>query len=93
MSLPSYTFHCEDCGEFTLFLKTMSGNKENRDCPNCKKESQRVYMPPNLFSISKEVRTRIEKGMEPRRMTKEELGPRQPKRKQSLSNRPWQVGN
>ncbi|MFD0769265.1 zinc ribbon domain-containing protein [Bacillus sp. CGMCC 1.60114] len=91
--MPSYTFHCPDCGEFTLFFISMTGNKDKAVCPDCALESNRIYYAPNLFSYSKEIRTRIEKGMEPRRMTREELGPKQTTRKKVTANRPWQVGN
>ncbi|MGE8206865.1 FmdB family zinc ribbon protein [Heyndrickxia sp. NPDC080065] len=90
--MPSYTFHCNNCGEFTLFFSSMSGNKSHAKCPNCQLDSNRVYLPPNLYSYSQEIRTRIEKGMEPRIMTKEELGPKMIKRNSNLQ-RPWQVGN
>ena len=70
----------------------MSDYKGNVQCPDCQQVASRVYQPPNLYSYSKEVRTRVEKGMEPRRMTKEELGPKQIKRKTQIS-RPWQVGH
>lgn len=91
--MPSYTFQCPNCGEFTLFFKSMTGNRDQAACPDCQCESSRIYFAPNLFSYSKELRTRIEKGMEPRRMTREELGPKQVKRKKVTANRPWQVGN
>ncbi|MED3551998.1 FmdB family zinc ribbon protein [Cytobacillus praedii] len=90
--MPSYTFCCQNCGDFTLILKTMTGKKDRTECPDCLEESTRVYLPPNLFSYSKELRTRFEKGMEPRRMTREELGPKQ-KIKNKSASRPWQVGN
>ncbi|MED3573223.1 FmdB family zinc ribbon protein [Cytobacillus praedii] len=90
--MPSYTFCCQNCGDFTLILKTMTGKKDRAECPDCLEESTRVYLPPNLFSYSKELRTRFEKGMEPRRMTREELGPKQ-KIKNKSASRPWQVGN
>ncbi len=70
----------------------MTGKKDRAECPDCLEESTRVYLPPNLFSYSKELRTRFEKGMEPRRMTREELGPKQ-KIKNKSASRPWQVGN
>ncbi|MGG4267692.1 zinc ribbon domain-containing protein [Peribacillus simplex] len=89
--MPSYTFNCSQCGEFTLFFKSMADYKGTAQCPDCHQGASRVYQPPNLFSHSKEIRTRIERGMEPRRMTKEELGPKQSKRKPQVS-RPWQVG-
>ncbi|QQZ07606.1 zinc ribbon domain-containing protein [Heyndrickxia vini] len=90
--MPSYTFHCKTCGNFTLFFSTMKGNKSHANCPNCSLESNRVYYPPNLYSYSKELRTRIERGMEPRKMTIEELGPKRTKKSSNLQ-RPWQVGH
>ncbi|MEZ7171917.1 FmdB family zinc ribbon protein [Sporosarcina sp. OR05] len=89
--MPSYTFRCEDCGDFTLFFKSMSGNKETAECPHCHAVGSRVFLAPNLHKLSRAVSSRIEKGMEPQRMTRSELGPKQPKKKKKL-NRPWQVG-
>ena len=89
--MPSYTFRCKDCGEFTLFFKSMSGNKETIKCPDCSIEAKRVFLAPNLQSLSKELSSRIEKGMEPQRMTRKELGAKTPKKKATV-NRPWQVG-
>ncbi|KIL76275.1 zinc ribbon domain-containing protein [Bacillus badius] len=90
--MPSYTFNCSQCGEFTLFFTSAAGNRGAAQCPECQQESSRVYLPPYLFSYSKEVRTRVERGMEPRRVTREELGPKQRKVKPQVS-RPWQVGH
>lgn len=70
----------------------MSAYKGTVQCPECQQEASRIYRPPNLYSYSQEIRTRVEQGMEPRRMTKEELGPKQRKSKPKAS-RPWQVGN
>ncbi|MFD1205510.1 MULTISPECIES: zinc ribbon domain-containing protein [Sporosarcina] len=89
--MPSYTFRCKDCGEFTLFFKTMAGNKQKTECPNCNQQSTRVFLAPNLYSLSREVSSRIEKGMEPQRMTRAELCPKQLVKKSKV-NRPWQVG-
>ncbi|MFL0365015.1 FmdB family zinc ribbon protein [Pseudobacillus sp. 179-B 2D1 NHS] len=90
--MPSYTFKCNQCGEFTLFFKSMSSYKGTSLCPNCQQEASRIYLPPNLYAYSQEVRTRIERGMEPRRVTRDELGPRQ-RRKPPQVSRPWQVGH
>ncbi|MFK2825502.1 zinc ribbon domain-containing protein [Bacillus sp. B190/17] len=90
--MPSYTFNCSHCGEFTLYFKSMAGYKGEAQCPDCQGAATRVYLPPNLYSYSKELRTRIEKGMEPRRVTREELGPKQRRVKPQV-NRPWQVGH
>lgn len=89
--MPSYTFRCNDCGEFTLFFKSMAGNKEITSCPNCETESNRVYFAPNVYSLSRVLSSRIEKGMEPQIMSREELGTNK-QRKKASSNRPWQVG-
>lgn len=88
--MPNYTFRCEDCGNFTLFFKSMSGNKETAECPDCHSVSSRVYFAPNLHKLSRAVSSRIEKGMEPQRMTHAELGAKPAKKKKV--NRPWQVG-
>ncbi|MGM7635223.1 FmdB family zinc ribbon protein [Bacillus sp. Hm123] len=91
--MPSYTFRCQACGDFTLFFKSMSGSKGQADCPECENESVRVYAPPLVSTSSKELMNRIERGMEPQRMTREQLGPKQTKKKPQTANRPWQVGN
>lgn len=88
--MPTYTFNCNNCGDFTLFLKTMEGNRESIECPDCGLASKRVFLPPNLYTLPRSLSKRIEKGMEPRRMTREELGLKQPK-KSSIANRPWQA--
>lgn len=90
--MPNYTFRCENCGDFTLFLRSMEGNKGSADCPECGLEAKRVFMPPNLYSMPNALKSRIEKGMEPRRMTREELGTRMlPKKRSPVANRPWQA--
>ena len=89
--MPSYTFRCEDCGEFTLFFKSMAGNKEQAICPTCQLASNRVYRAPNTYTLSRALSSRIEKGMEPQIMSREELGTNKP-RKVASANRPWQVG-
>ncbi|HBZ09751.1 MAG TPA: zinc ribbon domain-containing protein [Bacillus bacterium] len=90
--MPSYTFRCDDCGEFTLFFRSMGGNKGSAVCPTCSEDSKRVFLPPNLYSMPHELRSRIEKGMEPRRMTREELGQKRiPKQRSSMASRPWQA--
>ncbi|MCM3456871.1 zinc ribbon domain-containing protein [Heyndrickxia oleronia] len=88
--MPNYTFHCKNCGQFTLSFKSTSGNKTQAVCPICQLDAKRVYFPPNLFSYSKELRSRIEKGMEPKRVKKEELGTKQIKKSANIQ-RPWQV--
>lgn len=70
-----------------LFLKSMDGNKGTAECPACSSESKRLFLPPNLYSMSYTLKSRIEKGMEPRRMTREELGTRRIPKKSRL----WQT--
>ncbi|VEF49484.1 putative regulatory protein, FmdB family [Bacillus freudenreichii] len=90
--MPSYTFRCNDCGEFTLFFKSMEKNLGSAECPSCSSESKRVFLPPNLYSMPHALKSRIEKGMEPRRMSREELGTRRlPKKRPAVANRPWQA--
>ncbi|MFB7157147.1 MULTISPECIES: zinc ribbon domain-containing protein [unclassified Lysinibacillus] len=89
--MPSYTFRCNDCGEFTLFFKSMAGNKDKSTCPICQLESNRVYFAPNVYSLSRALSSQIEKGMEPQIMSREELGANKP-RKKAGANRPWQFG-
>ena len=91
--MPSYTFYCNDCGEFTLFFQSMSGNRERAHCPACEKDSKRVYFAPNLASMPNSLKNRIEKGMEPRKMTRDELNTNPKIRKKPTTNRPWQMGS
>ena len=71
----------------------MSGNREMANCPECGQESMRIFYAPHIPSMSKQLKNRIEKGMEPRRMTREELNTKQQIRKKPAVNRPWQVGS
>lgn len=89
--MPSYTFCCNDCGEFTLVFRNTEGNRMSAVCPECGLTGKRVFLPPNLYSMSQILKTRIEKGMEPRRMNRKELGPRLPKKRSPAAQRPWQA--
>ncbi|MBM7715807.1 zinc ribbon domain-containing protein [Siminovitchia sp. FSL H7-0308] len=89
--MPSYTFRCNDCGEFTLVFRNMEGNRGSAGCPECGMLAKRVFLPPNLYSMPQVLKTRIENGMEPRRMSRKELGPSIPRKRTPSINRPWQV--
>jgi hypothetical protein len=68
----------------------MAGQKAYSSCPQCDKQSKRVFKPAGIFKMDQKVKNRIEKGMEPRVMSKasitgKKLG------NPSVTSRPWQV--
>lgn len=94
--MANYTFHCEDCGEFTEWHRSTKGNKQFSNCPNCKARAKRVFMPPITFRMDSRLKSTIAEGMEPKLMTKDELPKVSLKnvtRKRPQKLRPWQAGN
>lgn len=89
--MANYTFCCENCGEFTLWYKEMKGDKLENECPDCKRKSKRLFKPPMTFHMDNRVKSRIERGLEPRVVNKRDL-PEKQKRKSNVS-RPWQAGH
>lgn len=85
-----YSFNCPKCGEFTEWHTSMAGQKTYSSCPQCNKQSKRVFKPAGTFKMDQKVIKRIEKGMEPRVVNKasitgKKLG------STSVKSRPWQV--
>lgn len=91
--MPSYTFECQECGPFTLFYKQMAGDKQTAVCPTCLEKAKRIYFAPHLITGSHVLRQRIEKGMEPKIVSKSELAGRKIKPPSYAPRRPWQVGH
>ncbi|MFD1361866.1 zinc ribbon domain-containing protein [Lentibacillus salinarum] len=89
--MPSYTFSCKKCGEFTLWFQHMRGTRQEVQCPECSEAAKRVFKPPITFNMDSRVKKRIEKGMEPRVVNKKDL-PKNTKRNPTIS-RPWQAGH
>jgi len=89
--MANYTFLCESCGEFTLWYQGMRGNKREANCPDCDTVSKRMFKPPMTFRMDSRVKGRIERGMEPRVVKKEDM-PKNRMKKPSVS-RPWQAGH
>jgi len=58
--MPTYTFRCDSCDEFTAVLP-MSELRPTRPCPRCARESRRVYgVAPALLSTPAGLRRGIE---------------------------------
>jgi len=89
--MPNYTFKCEECGEFTIWYAGMSGNREQASCPECNKEAKRVFLPPITFRMDSKVKGRVERGMEPRLVKREDMPKKAPSRPKAA--RPWQAGH
>lgn len=89
--MANYTFLCHTCGEFTLWYQGMKGNKQEAECPDCNIAAKRIFKPPITFRMDGQVKSRIERGMEPRVVKRDDL-PRIPYKKPTIS-RPWQAGH
>lgn len=89
--MANYTFHCSNCGEFTLWYQGMQGNRKEAECPDCTNVAKRMFKPPTTFRMDSRVKSRIERGMEPKVVKKEALPTNRTKR--SSSSRPWQAGH
>lgn len=85
-----YSFCCDSCGFFHEMHSSTRGQKQTAFCPECKAVSARVYQRPHVFRMNGNVKSRIENGMAPRIVKKEELHG-QPIRQKNRLNRPWQV--
>lgn len=94
--MANYTFHCQQCGEFTEWHKNTKGNKQESQCPDCHRAAKRVFMPPITFRMDSTLKNTISKGMEPTLTKKADL-PKVPIkhaiRKKRPQLRPWQAGN
>ncbi|KGX88207.1 zinc ribbon domain-containing protein [Pontibacillus litoralis] len=89
--MPSYTFLCPDCGEFTLWYNHMRGSHQEAECAKCNQLSKRVYRAPMTNQMDNKVKSRMERGMEPRVVNRTDL-PNSKKRVPSAP-RPWQAGH
>lgn len=87
--MPRYTFLCELCGEYDAW-KSMASDVANDVCPDCSKETKRVY---NGFQVSKmdsKLKSHIEQGMTPKVVTKHKL-PQSNMKQQNRNPRPWMM--
>ncbi|SFF57833.1 putative regulatory protein, FmdB family [Halobacillus alkaliphilus] len=88
--MPNYSFACDTCGEFTLWFAHMDGAQAAR-CPDCEGKAKRIYRAPMVQRMDSKVKKRVERGMEPRVVTRDQM----PRTKQKLPTaaRPWQAGH
>ncbi|HLR69381.1 FmdB family zinc ribbon protein [Virgibacillus alimentarius] len=89
--MANYTFRCVKCGEFTLWYQGMRGNKREAYCPDCNTLSKRLFKPPITFRLDSRVKNRIESGMEPKIVKREDMP--QNRKKRPNAARPWQAGH
>lgn len=103
--MPRYEYICEECGPFILWM-SMSEVTERVVCPDCEQMSKRMYSAPGLIFTSQALRQRIERGVEPKIVKKNEHshegsncqhhGHTHGKKNQNhqhASKRPWMVGH
>lgn len=88
--MPNYTYNCAYCGEFTL-RQSMSMQHDNATCPTCNRESSRVFNSFQTYKMDGKLKKRIERGQEPRLVSKDKLPPMKPK--SSKVARPWMAGH
>jgi hypothetical protein len=62
-------------------------------CPSCHSAANRIYKAPGIFAYSKEIRDRVEKGMEPKKMSRSQLGPQRKTPHHKHVGRPWQIAH
>ncbi|CAM3842833.1 FmdB family zinc ribbon protein [Alkalicoccus chagannorensis] len=88
--MPNYTFLCGGCGEFTQWHQSSRGPKSHALCPVCLHIARRQFKPVYTFRMDSSVKKRMEQGMEPRIVSRNQL-PSTPIRKSVPHGRPWQV--
>ncbi|WP_337192730.1 zinc ribbon domain-containing protein [Halobacillus halophilus] len=89
--LAHFSFLCEACGEFTIWMTGMKESRREASCPDCQGVSKRVFKPPMTSRMDSRVKQRIENGMEPRTVRREDLPASRPRRQTTA--RPWQAGH
>ncbi|MBI5974157.1 FmdB family zinc ribbon protein [Staphylococcus canis] len=88
--MPTYTYHCESCGTFTL-RQRMSEQHETATCPDCEAIAKREFQPFQTYRLDQRVKQRIEKGQQPRIVKGKDL-PKKAAKPQNTS-RPWMTGH
>lgn len=87
--MPRYTFDCERCGSYETW-KRMTENLANDSCPECGSETKRIYEGFNTNILDTQVSKRIEAGITPKTVKRENLSKSNIKRKEK-NPRPWMV--
>ncbi|MEL3711639.1 FmdB family zinc ribbon protein [Staphylococcus borealis] len=88
--MPNYTYNCAKCGEFTL-RQSMNTQHDTATCPSCENEGTRVFNSFQTYKMDGKLKKRIERGQEPRLVSKDKLPPMTPK--PSKAARPWMAGH
>ncbi|KIL49762.1 FmdB family zinc ribbon protein [Jeotgalibacillus soli] len=93
--MPFYTFECIQCGIYDEWHKSTASYNEEAKCPSCYQERKRVFLPPNLLFTSQALRKRVDSGMEPKIVKKENIGgkPRHHHKHSQQPKRPWQISH
>jgi len=91
--MPNYTFLCESCGEFTEHHKSTLGSKLFSECPECQSVTKRLFKPTARLRMNSVLKRKIEKGIEPQFVTRDQLPPKKRSSPSKTAQRPWQVGH
>jgi putative FmdB family regulatory protein len=57
--MPVYVFSCHECGSFEL-TRPMAETGQAAYCPDCRRESRRVFTPPGLTRLAGPLRRALE---------------------------------
>ncbi|MBX5318820.1 MULTISPECIES: zinc ribbon domain-containing protein [Staphylococcus] len=88
--MPKYTYDCSTCGPFTM-RQSMNEQNDYAYCPHCGDTSTRVFNAFQTYKMDGKLKQRIEKGQQPRVVTKDKLPTN--KRKKATQGRPWMAGH
>lgn len=88
--MPRYSYHCPQCGDFTV-QQSMNEQHDTFNCPTCDTTAQRVFQAFQTYHMNQKLKKRIERGQEPRVMTKNQLPTM--RTKTFTGGRPWMAGH
>ncbi|OZT77506.1 FmdB family zinc ribbon protein [Salinicoccus roseus] len=87
--MPRYTFECETCGSYETWKRSTEDLAKDK-CPDCSSETRRVFQVFRTSYLDSKVSKRIEQGMTPKVVKKENL-PKSNIRQKEKNPRPWMV--
>ncbi|MFA7745151.1 FmdB family zinc ribbon protein [Salinicoccus roseus] len=87
--MPRYTFECGTCGDYEIWKRSNEDLAKDR-CPDCGSETRRVFQVFRTSYLDSKVSKRIEQGMTPKVVKKENLQKSNIRQKEK-NPRPWMV--